>query len=228
MSTQFIRKETILDLTQPLDERKPHPPAFPPFKFEKLQGHGDVPLFHMYHLHNHQGTHVDAPSHFDPDGQTIDQVPISRFVARACVVHVDGKKLSPISAADIDANLRGWEPGRCLLIRTGWARHWDDEELYFSHPYLAPDSLERIVELKPSVLGLDLQTPEQPFSLRGPDYASPAHRMLMGNNILIVENLNLEPLSGIADTAFFALPPKWVGADGGQIRAIAIPNLTVE
>jgi kynurenine formamidase len=50
----------------------------------------------------------------------------------------------------------------------------------------------------------------------------------MANNVLIVENLNSEPLKDTSEAAFFALPPKWIQADGGQIRAAAVPGLQVE
>ena len=38
------------------------------------------------HLGSHSGTHIDAPSHFLPDGKTIDQYPLERFIINGMIL----------------------------------------------------------------------------------------------------------------------------------------------
>ena len=56
-------------------------------------------------------------------------------------------------------------------------------------------------------------------SLSGSDY--PAHKVLLGGGLVIVENLCLKKVVGRKDVMFFALPLKYAGADGAPVRAIA-------
>ncbi len=60
----------------------------------------------------HGGTHADAPFHFLPDGQTIDQLDVTPFIGPAIVVDVTG--LQTIEAGDFpDADFRATPPGFC-------------------------------------------------------------------------------------------------------------------
>lgn len=82
---------------------------------------------------SHTGTHVDAPSHTEPDGQSLDELPIQRFVRDAiCVDLRDCSAREPIQPAALPA-----AEAEVLVLRTGWDRYWGDRT-YVDHPYLTP------------------------------------------------------------------------------------------
>ena len=100
------------------------------------------------HLSTHAGTHIDAPSHFDPPGgATIDQFPLERFVGPGVVYHVSPvdddqpirlENLSPEFPLQDQSNL-------FLILRTGWDQYWGSER-YMRNPYLAPELAQAIAD----------------------------------------------------------------------------------
>ena len=76
------------------------------------------------HLYSHSGTHMDAQTHFAAGPETIDMLPLERCVTWAYIVRLDAvgdKRL--IGVEDLGALAEAFEPGRSLLLQTGWSRH---------------------------------------------------------------------------------------------------------
>ncbi len=187
----------------------------------------------------HAGTHVDAPRHTLPGGETIDGVDAGRFAFDARLV--DCRPLEPrepIGAEalpDPDAGDPG-TPGATaldpavdlLVLRTGWAAHWGTDR-YRDHPYLTAAAAERCRELGVGV-GLDAlgpdPTPPGPAAT-GPDGSrdaepdgTPAHDALLGDSLPIVENLcGLEDLP--PRFRLYAFPLRLRDGDGSPVRAVA-------
>ena len=69
---------------------------------------------------------------------------------------------------------------------------------------------------------MDAVTPELPGHLRTPSYPYPVHNTLLGNGVLILENL---VLSEVVDTRFtlFIGALKIIGGDGAWARVLALP-----
>jgi kynurenine formamidase len=64
-----LRELRVIDLSQTLEEHMPHFPTHAKF-FHNLWGsywHGDRSLSYQLVMHEHNGTHVDAPAHFISD-----------------------------------------------------------------------------------------------------------------------------------------------------------------
>ena len=176
----------------------------------------------------HAGTHVDAPRHTLPDGETIDEQPVERFAFDARLV--DCRPLEPREAIEPEAlpapdALEG--DADLLVLRTGWASHWGTER-YRDHPYLTPAAAERCRGLGVGV-GLDAFGPDptppaptaEPESARdGEPQGTPAHDVLLGDSLPIVENLR-----GLGDlpTRFrlYAFPLRLRDGDGSPVRAVA-------
>jgi kynurenine formamidase len=68
---------------------------------------------------------------------------------------------------------------------------------------------------------VDAVTVDMPVAVRPPDFAYPIHRTLLGNNVLIVENLG--DLSAVAGKRLkiYAFPLKIKGSDAGHVRVVA-------
>ncbi|WP_262179598.1 cyclase family protein [Haloarcula laminariae] len=185
---------------------------------------------------SHTGTHVDAPSHTEPDGATLDELPVSRFVRDAVRVDLrDRGAREPIRPADLPTVDAG-----AVVLWTGWDRHWGEPK-YLDHPYLTPDAARHCVEqgydVATDALNVD-PTPadgasgsDDPHATDGasndpqipadhPDAGVPAHHELLGNGRLIAENLtNLDSVP--ARFELTALPLALAEGDGGPVRAVA-------
>ncbi|MDR6954835.1 kynurenine formamidase [Ancylobacter sp. 3268] len=136
-----------------------------------------------------------------------------------------------ISVADLEAaeKAAGAEvrSGDITLVRTGWARFWAD-----SPRYLGLDSAGApgpgvaagrwLAERRPFSVGSDTSAFEV---MNHHDITLEVHMILIARNgIHIIENLDLEELSGAAAGAFafVALPVRISGATGSPIRPIAL------
>jgi kynurenine formamidase len=166
---------------------------------------------------SHTGTHVDAPSHTEPDGQHIDTVDIERFVLDA--VRVDCRGLdprSPIGPAAIpttDADI--------VVVQTGWDEHWGTAA-YFDHPFLTPEAARCCVDqgynLAIDALNVD-PTPTDNATADEPE-GFQVHHALLGTDRLIFENLTA--LSGLPERfELLAFPLKLTEGDGAPVRAVA-------
>lgn len=159
----------------------------------------------------HVGTHIDAPLHMIEGGKHLSEVPIGNFVGRGRLVDARGQE-------EISSGLlQGLElcRGDIVLVQTGFEDHFHDPPFYFGrYPAVTEDFAQVLVRSGVTLLGLD--TP-------GPDRAAPfkVHKILLANEILIIENLvNLAPLREAKGFEVIALPVKY-HCDGGPVRVIA-------
>ncbi len=178
----------------------------------------------------HAGTHVDAPRHTVRDGETIDDREVGSFAFDARLV--DLGPLEPREAVGPDALPDPSaldEAVDLLVLRTGWASRWGSER-YRDHPYLTAAAAGRCREAGVGV-GLDAFGPDPtPTTGDGPESGpptggdepdgTPAHDVLLGGSLPIVENLR--GLDGLPDRfRLYAFPLRLRGADGSPVRAVA-------
>ena len=77
----------VIDLSQTLEDGMLVYPGDPPVRISQvhtLEKQGWQ--LRVLSMGSHAGTHVDAPSHMDASGHTIDRVPLARFMGKARVV----------------------------------------------------------------------------------------------------------------------------------------------
>jgi kynurenine formamidase len=198
-----------LDCTQPICEGMPKMHFLPEPRFEVLKERTDHgPQISQIHICTHLGTHVDAASHFIAGGKHIHEYPAQRFLLNGVVWQVPAQPNAPITVED----LKGLEvrEGEAVFFATGWGERLEDPS-YFAHPYLAEETCRWLVERGVSLIGLDFLTPDMPPSMRGPGFNSPAHRTLLGNDVLIIENLTNLAQVGSSRVEIIA-PPIYVKA----------------
>ncbi|GAB3212348.1 cyclase family protein [Marinactinospora thermotolerans] len=168
------------------------------------------------------GTHADAPFHFFDAGARIDELALDLFVGPAVVIDVSGRRdRSSIDWADISAQATGVGPGKVVLLRTGWARHYGKPR-YFDHPYLSGEAAARLVAAGVRTIGIDAPNPDETprEGTAGGDW--PVHRTVLGAGGVLIENLRgLEEID-FPDPLFSAVPVRLAGADGAPVRAMAM------
>nr|WP_276249563.1 cyclase family protein [Halomicroarcula sp. SHR3] len=132
----------IADLSQPVESGMPVYPGDPAVSVDAhATMAADGYRVSALSCGSHTGTHVDAPSHTEPDGRAIDGFPVSRFVRDA--VRVDLRHLSareairPADLPTVDAE--------AVVLWTGWGRYWGDAD-YLAHPYLTPAAARHCAE----------------------------------------------------------------------------------
>jgi len=169
---------------------------------------------------DHIGTHVDAPFHFIPTGETIESVPLDRLIGPAVCLDVSAKPsgdpVTPemLEAAERRAGVRV-ERGDILLFRA-WPGHHTDAG-FMRCAGLNAASVDWVVARGVKALGCDLASPEDPQ-----DLTRPVHMVLLKSGILIMEHVaHLETLP-VSRFQFIGFPLRVRGASGSPIRAVAI------
>lgn len=166
---------------------------------------------------SHTGTHIDAPYHFLPNGKKIDQFGLERFILHGLVADFSG--LTPnqtIEVGMISHIFPKFSKGGAFIIRTNWDRYWNTET-YTHHPYLTPQAADGLVSAGASLVAIDALNVDSTV-----ESTCHAHEILLGNDILIVENLRgLDQLIPETVYEFSFLPLHLSGLDGSPIRAVA-------
>ena len=166
---------------------------------------------------SHTGTHVDAPSHLFEQGATVEAMDVSRFVGRAVVLDVClllGDEIGLELLLPHEALVR---ESQFVLLYTGWSCFWG-KEAYFSHyPCLSLEAAQWLTSMRLHGIGVDALSVDSVDS-----HELPIHRILLGNGMVIVENLtSMEPLLGL-EFLFSALPLKLLHGEASPVRAVAI------
>ncbi len=168
------------------------------------------------------GTHLDVSAHAVEEGKTIEQLPISKFLAPCVVIDITTRahafyQLSHSDIEDFEILHGPIPPHHFVMIRTGWERYWDHPEKYindYHFPSLSEESVYSLLERKIVGIGIDTLSPDA----KGSDY--PAHRLLLTKEKFIVENaanLKLLPPKG---SYILALPLNIKGGSESPIRLV--------
>lgn len=145
----------------------------------------------------HNGTHVDAPAHFLEDTDTIEKIPLEKFVGECLLVHHQGN-VSADDAQKMVAKLgeipRLLIAGRATVTREA-AHVFADAKLW--------------------LVGNESQ------SVGPEDAPSAVHKILLGNGVVLLEGI---VLTDIPEGKYLlcAAPLNLSGSDGAPCRAVLI------
>lgn len=212
----------LSDLSQGFSEEMPHSSKFPSPTFEPIRTVDDDGInVQQYSLNTHLGTHLDAPRHFVPGGQTIDDISLDRVSGSGVILDVTKESPEAVTVSDVEAAPGEVREDDIVVLSTGWEEKYGTPE-YEPHPWMTPELAEWFVETGVKLVALDVLTPDIPWSHRPEGWNSfPVHRELLGNGVLVAENLgNLTPLTG-RRLDVFGFPIKILGGDGAPARFVA-------
>lgn len=224
-----MRVRRLVDLSVPLDDATPVYPGDPA---PHVAVHSTIERdgFNLLSLQlgSQTGTHVDAPFHFEPDGERIDGMDLRLFAGPAAVVDVCGWAgpggLAPrqrIGWEPFDAVRDRLGPGVIVLLRTGWDAHWGTPR-YFEHPFLDADACRRLLDTGVRTLLLDALNPDETPDDEHPGEGFPVHHLIAGVGGVIGENLRGLDAVTWDDVFVTAFPLRLTGADGAPVRAVAM------
>jgi kynurenine formamidase len=161
------------------------------------------------------GTYIDAPSHRYAEGEDLSEVPLSSLadldglVVRA--VNRTGRAIGREMFEGLDVM------GRAVLVHTGWDAHWRTDQYFEGHPFLTRDAAQHLSRAAVALVGIDSLNIDDTR-----DGTRPAHTLLLGAGIPIVEHLR--GLEHLPDRGFkfFAVPVKVRGLGSLPVRAFAV------
>ena len=161
------------------------------------------------------GTYLDSPFHRYEHGKDLSELELTSLAnLDGKVVRAKGEGRRAIDKAalnEIDAR------GKAVLIHTGWAAHWRTDQYFEGHPFLTKDAAQFLADEDAALVGIDSYNIDDTA-----DLSRPAHSILLGAGIPIVEHMcNLEQLPDNG-FRFFAVPVKVKGMGTFPVRAFAI------
>jgi arylformamidase len=204
------------DLTMPLGPATPVFPGDPAPSFSRWEPARPWQVT-MYTVGSHVGTHMDAPRHLLPDGQTIDGFGPDRWIGETVVITAAGlPEDAPIPATVLTTDPTALLKGRFALLATGWDALADDPA-YFRHPWLSPELASALLDAGVALVGID--APNVDSSVSG---SNVVHHILLGAGIPIVENLRgLTALPALVPLGACFAPLRIIDGDGSPVRAVA-------
>lgn len=181
----------------------------------------------------HGFTHMDAPLHMIPGGDTLSALDLARVVGRAAVI--DLGDVAPEEAIDADRLAQAGHdlaPGEIAILRSCWdrKRDWTTPAFWRDAPFVTRDGAEWLLERGPTACAFDFP---QDWTIRlllegevRPAEENVTHDVLLRNNVTLIEYLvGLDQLPN-PHTTLVALPIRLEGADGAPARVIALEDLT--
>jgi arylformamidase len=209
---------TIFDISRPLFNGLAPWPGDTAFRYELKwkMANGATVNVGAVEMGVHNGSHADAPFHFQTDGNTIDRVPLDTYVGDAVVLDLterfqDGR-YEEITIADLASSPDALDPAPRLLLKTGV---WSDPGKFPEKiPVIAADVPQWLQSRKVKLLGLDLPSVD-PIDAK----VLVNHHALAAAGVAIVESLDLSEVNA-GTYHFSALPLRISGADAAPVRAI--------
>ena len=178
---------------------------------QTLQGGDDCNLSEIT-MSAHAGTHLDAPAHFFSDGKTIDQFPVEKFILSAHVVPIGST--TSITVRELEkVKVRS---GEAILFKTQNSTTGRIENGVFQEDfvYLSPEGADWCVRKRVGLVGIDYISIEKYGSTE-----SFVHRQILGNDILILEGINLKGVP-VGKYTLYCFPLKIGGGEGAPARAV--------
>ena len=166
---------------------------------------------------DHTGTHVDAFYHNNPNGLTVDAMPLEMFMGKAVVLdlrHI--QDLGDIDVKDMQEAER--KAGAGPLICTGLhARHYPNDTVSLSNPGITAAATHWLADRGSKLHGVEGPSTDKPN-----DPTFPNHRACRDRGISHYEWLcNLEQLVGRGEFHFQGVPLNLKGGSGSPVRALA-------
>ena len=183
----------------------------PPFELEERRrmSKGDPNNSSALNMSVHSGTHIDAPFHFVADGNTIDQLPLDRFIGPALVYAVEAERYitkEHVAGMRLDGDTR-------VLFKTRNSellhqRDYDPDFVAFS-----AEAAQSLVEQGVELVGLDY------LSVAHADEQVPVHRAFLDHGVVLLEGIDLSKVTP-GHYELICLPIPLGDSDGAPCRAV--------
>jgi len=221
----------VIDLTHPLDAGVPMFPGLPAPEIAEYRSRQETAaqyvggtsfVIHRYAFVGNSGTYLDSPYHRYAEGADLADLPLERVAdLPGLVVDVRWRvargllAIGPEPFAGLDL------AGAAVLVCTGWDRFWGSERYLAANPHVTEAAAQLLAERGVALVGIDSWNVDDVADRR-----RPAHSILLGAGIPIVENLcHLQRLVG-RRFRFHAAPVPIRTGSAVPVRAYAVLSET--
>jgi arylformamidase len=218
----FVRKVLsmrIYDISQTIKSGMPVWPGDQDVRLEwlsQISKGGAVNLTEI-HMCAHAGTHIDMPSHFLDQGQSLDDLDLGILIGKARVVSVphevetiNGAFLKNIPLEGVERVL--FKTKNSVLVRG------DSDSFHDNYVALDASGARFLAETGCKLVGIDY------MSVAVFEDPEGGHLPLLETGIVVLEGLNLEEVEP-GEYQLIALPLKLGGREGSPVRAVLIEGL---
>jgi kynurenine formamidase len=231
-----IHIDNIVDLTHTLTSDFPFIPVKKltyPFELVPMATLKDNGVeANSWRIHEHLGTHTDAPNHFVANQKSLDQIELKDLIVPVVVIDIEDKALKSSDAELTVDDITKFEKefGRipdnaCVMMYSGWEKHLKDsmfvglDKSQVKHyPGFSPDAIKFLVsERNIAGVGVDVLSFDP-----GIDEDYKGHKILFEAGkwgVECVANLSKIPKTG---ATVIVAAPKVGKATGGFSRIIAV------
>ena len=157
---------------------------------------GDSYNLSMFSISSHTGTHIDAPFHFDPDGKKINELRSASFYGKCSVITAD----HILTGVDMERILQKCR--KRLLIRTK------------GEGGIESSAARVIADSDLILIGIDRQSIGADFDNEN------THRILLTNEVVVLENIDLSGVEDGNDYTLCAFPIRLDGLEAAPCRAM--------
>ncbi len=207
----------FIDLTHTMHAQMPVFPGTPKPSFDPQHTIPENGFSQLeIRTYTHMGTHIDAPFHMIEGGKTLDELPLEQFTGSARLIpfhdrdqrFIEIKDLKPLEAQIQEVDF--------VILDFNWRKLWGKKAFFHKFPCLSLEAAQWLIQFDLKGIGMDTCSVD---SIDAEVYH--IHHTILGNELLIIENLtNLEQIEAEV-FQFQCFPLKIKRADGCPVRAIA-------
>ena len=163
---------------------------------------GDIINLTAFSMCAHNGTHIDAPSHFINHAKNVDQIALYKFIGEAYVADFEGIMTAEDAQKIIDkANAISRKSAKKILLK--------------GKTTVSLEAAQVFVKIGIDLIGNESQTV-------GPEEAPMAvHKLLLGAEVVLLEGIRL---AHVPEGVYLlnAAPINLAGSEGSPCRAVLI------
>ena len=129
------------------------------------------------------GTYLDSPFHRYEDGKDLSQLDLSSLAnLDGVIINAQNNRTGGIDPSVFEGT---YVKGKAVLVHTGWASNWGTDRYFEGHPFLTKDAAQILARERATLVGIDSYNIDDTA-----DLSRPAHSILLGAGIPIVEHLH--------------------------------------
>jgi kynurenine formamidase len=214
----------IVDLSHPISAGMyTHPglpgPAVAPFRTRESYREAAGTDFQVdrIDLVGNTGTYLDSPFHRFADGDDLAAVPLAAVVDLPIhVLRITHRR--DVGVEDLTDGLAAVDlTGAAVLLHTGGDRAWGTKAYADDAPFLTGEGAHWLAQRRPALVGIDAVNIDDLE-----DMTRPAHTVLLGSGVLILEHLTGLSALSQAGGRLHAAPPAWHGVGTWPVRVYAL------
>ncbi|OJY47865.1 MAG: hypothetical protein BGO90_02990 [Legionella sp. 40-6] len=203
------------DLTAPITPDTVVYPGDPKFSTEVIATLENGEQFHLCHMHlgNHTGTHIDFPAHVVKGGKSSRDFPINDLIGSGLIIEVPATEKS-ITRAFIESQCSIAKKD-FIFFKTSNSKLSKQAAFTDKYVYIEPEAAAELIRKGVKIVGIDYISVD---SYDAEDL--PVHRMLLSNDVLIVEGLELNGVP-VGRYNIYIMPNNIPDMDALPVRVIA-------